>query len=265
MESNDLHVFVPIGCVSGYDENDTLMFKNISKENSLVIEKLPNYFIPKLAPITLIQTAKINRVEATYRAILFLKINPNKKPYLIFIADNLSKFTFNDCYDIFINKNGTLLYRRKDTTEVTYEYPFLSKFQDKIEETEEKHKAGFYIEECIKYIFYYIDGTMQTSFIRNLQIRYATCIIQTWYRMICCYRSYRQLLYFRDITAIRIQSLIRGFLSRRYVRNYKDYFYGNAIKIQSLFRRYKYRKYYSFYFILFIDYISKYIPYISVN
>lgn len=153
MESNDLHLFIPIDCVYGYDENDTLLFKKIPKENSLVIEKLPTQFIPKLAPIPLIQAAKINRVEATYRALQLLKINPNKCPYLIFIADNLSKFAFNDSYDTFINKNSTLLYRRKDTTEVTYEYPYLSKFQDKISETEEKHDAGFYIEECINFYF----------------------------------------------------------------------------------------------------------------
>lgn len=97
---------------------------------------------------------------------------------------------------------------------------------------------------------------MQSSFIRNIQVRYATCIIQNWYRMICCYRSYKHLLYTRDVAAIKIQSLIRGFLDRRYVRNYKDYFYGNAIKIQSLFRRYKYRKYiFIFFFFIFLIFL----------
>lgn len=85
---------------------------------------------------------------------------------------------------------------------------------------------------------------MPVSFIKNIQIRYATHIIQTWLRMAYCYKKYHLLLKKRYESSIKIQSVIRGFLDRRRVKKYKAYIYDSASKIQAMYRKHiVYKKY----------------------
>lgn len=102
MEPKNIKLFIPINNVSHYGKNNIILFNDIPKKNCLIVNDLPLKYIPKLCPLPFIQLSKVSRVEATFKSLLLLKINPLIKPYLIFIGDKCSQYSFDSVFFYFI-------------------------------------------------------------------------------------------------------------------------------------------------------------------